>query len=326
MDASPDVSKELETEPALRAATAEFEREPSRRSIPAGVKPPRRARRHLAAALMIAAAGGLAAAGAQWLQYSLSHETTDDAYVAGNAHPVSSRVTGTVLEVLVDDNQRVNSGGLLVKLDPRDYEAELATAQAELAQAKALARKAALDRQRSEMLRNGKVIAPQDYDKAKADDEISSGLVQATQSKVALAELQLSYTQITAPATGRIGHKSVETGQRVEPGQPLMAIVEENVWIVANFKETQLAKLHEQQPVEIVIDTLKGRKFTGHIESFSPASGAEFALLPPDNATGNFTKIVQRVPVKIVFDPASIRGCENKIVPGLSAVVSVITR
>jgi membrane fusion protein (multidrug efflux system) len=132
------------------------------------------------------------------------------------------------------------------------------------------------------------------------------------------AQLQLSYTHIVAPVHGRVGKKNVESGQRIQPGQALMAVVEPDVWVLANLKETQLAKVKIGQKVTIEIDAVPDKDFIGHVDSFQPGSGATFALLPPDNATGNFTKIVQRIPVKIVFDPDSIRGYENRVVPGLS--------
>ena len=137
------------------------------------------------------------------------------------------------------------------------------------------------------------------------------------------AQLQLSYTNITAPNSGRVGRKTVEEGQRVQPGQPLMAIVDNQYWVVANFKETQLEKMQPGESVEVKLDAFPHHTFTGRVDSISPASGAQFALLPPDNATGNFTKIVQRVPVKIVLDSQSIKGYESRIVPGMSAEVSV---
>jgi membrane fusion protein (multidrug efflux system) len=140
------------------------------------------------------------------------------------------------------------------------------------------------------------------------------------------AKLQLSYTIIKAPVSGRIGRKSVEAGQRIQIGQPLMAVVEDHPWVVANFKETQLAKMRAGQHVEVEIDTFPNHKFYGHLDSLAPGSGNEFALLPPDNATGNFTKIVQRIPVKVVLDDDSVRGYENMLSPGMSTVVTVTTR
>ena len=145
-------------------------------------------------------------------------------------------------------------------------------------------------------------------------------------ASLADAQLQLSYTIIRAPVSGRIGRKSVEAGQRVQIGQPLMAIVEDHPWIVANFKETQLGKMHAGQRVEVEIDTFPKHKFYGRVDSLAPGSGNEFALLPPDNATGNFTKIVQRIPVKVVLEGDSVRGYENLLSPGMSSVVTVTTR
>src|SRR5262249_1545723 len=135
--------------------------------------------------------------------------------------------------------------------------------------------------------------------------------------------LQLSYNTITAPVAGRTSKRSAEVGAYVQPGQTLIAIVEPEVWIEANFKETQLAKMHAGQRAEITIDALPAHEFTGTVESVSPASGAQFAMLPPDNATGNFTKVVQRVPVRVHLDPESIRGFEDRLRAGLSAVVAV---
>jgi membrane fusion protein (multidrug efflux system) len=140
------------------------------------------------------------------------------------------------------------------------------------------------------------------------------------------ASLELSYTIIKAPVSGRIGRKSVEAGQRVQVGQPMMAIIEDRPWVVANFKETQLNKMRAGQPVDVEIDTFPKHKFHGRVDSLAPGSGNEFALLPPDNATGNFTKIVQRIPVKIVLDQESTRGYENLISPGMSSVVTVATK
>jgi membrane fusion protein, multidrug efflux system len=153
---------------------------------------------------------------------------------------------------------------------------------------------------------------------------------QAAVSKAAAAmkdaQLQLSYTMIKAPASGRVGRKSVEVGQRLQVGQPLMAIVEDSPWVVANFKETQLEKIRPKQAVDLEIDTFPNQVFRGRVDSIAPGSGNQFALLPPDNATGNFTKIVQRIPVKIIFDPDSIKGYENLLAPGMSTVVTVTIR
>ena len=138
------------------------------------------------------------------------------------------------------------------------------------------------------------------------------------------AELNLSYTQITAPVEGTVGARSLRVGQYVQAGTQLMAVVPlDQVYVVANFKETQLTHVRNGQPVELRVDSFHGTRLKGHVDSLSPASGLEFALLPPDNATGNFTKIVQRVPVKIVLDDHRLSGLLR---PGMSAVPTVDTK
>ena len=148
----------------------------------------------------------------------------------------------------------------------------------------------------------------------------------ATQAQLKDAQNQLGYVEVRASADGRIGKRTVEVGQRVQAGQQLAAIVEPDVWIVANFKETQLARVKPGQKVRIKVDAFPGQELTAKVDSFAPASGASFALLPPDNATGNFTKIVQRVPVKLVFEPESLKALgeqASRIVPGLSVQAEV---
>lgn len=166
-----------------------------------------------------------------------------------------------------------------------------------------------------------------------AEREAAAGQVQSAEAAVALAEATLadakhqrSYVSVTAPSDGRIGNKNVEVGNRVQAGQTLMVLVEPAVWIEANFKETQLAGMRIGQRVDVSIDAIPGRTFAGRVASFAPATGAEFALLPADNATGNFTKVVQRVPVRIEFDAGALQGFEDRLSPGLSATVDVDVR
>jgi len=161
---------------------------------------------------------------------------------------------------------------------------------------------------------------------AKAKLEVTSALEKAAMAQLDSAaaavqngELQLAYTTVYAPADGRVAQKKFETGQHVQAGQVGLSLAEPNVWILANYKENQLGRIRPGQSVEIHIDAIPNRKFQGKVDSFQFGTGAVYALLPPDNATGNFTKIVQRVPVKIVFDAVSVRGYEQLIVPGLSA-------
>ncbi len=140
------------------------------------------------------------------------------------------------------------------------------------------------------------------------------------------AQRKLSLTTILAPVDGRVGNRSVEIGDRVEAGQALMAVVEPEVWVIANFKETQLSHMKPGMPADMTVDALSGLKLEGKIDSIAPASGAQFALLPPDNATGNFTKVVQRVPVKIILDPASLQQAGGRLRPGLSVGTEVRVR
>ena len=279
-------------------------------------------------------------------------------------------MTGTVSEVLVEENQVVAAGQLLARLDARDFEVKRQQALAQLAQAHAQVQqaqariaqarsevtreqahttKAQQDLERAKALSQGgnEAISRQEFDAAQAGADAAQAALQAARSalqsaeaatgaaqaqeKVAEAnfkdaELQLSYTDILAPAAGRIGKKNLEKGNRVQSGQALLALVQPDVWVVANFKETQLAPVKPGQRVRLRVDAFPGRSIAGRVESLAPASGAQFALLPPDNATGNFTKIVQRVPVRIAFDSQSASDRDGRLVPGMSAIVEVKVR
>jgi membrane fusion protein, multidrug efflux system len=159
---------------------------------------------------------------------------------------------------------------------------------------------------------------------AVAQQRAAETQVRAADANVAAAELQLSYCTIVAPVTGRIGHRTVDVGNYVNPGQALFAIVQDDMWVTANFKETQLADIRPGQPVDISIDAIPSTKFRGRVDSFQPGSGTEFSVLPAENATGNFVKIVQRLPVKIVFDDDRLKN--YRVSPGLSVEPSVRVR
>ena len=160
-------------------------------------------------------------------------------------------------------------------------------------------------------------------DVVKSQYESTKATIDTAIDAVNQAKLNLAYTKIIAPSSGRVGRKSLEVGQRIQGGEPLMSIVDAQVWVVANYKETQLKRMRPGQPVEIHLDAFPDHVFSGTVDSFSPASGAQFALLPPENATGNFTKIVQRIPVKILMDAKKLSNYQNLLVPGMSTVVSV---
>jgi membrane fusion protein, multidrug efflux system len=287
--------------------------------------------------LLVLLAVGLVAGGLYgWrtIRFYERHAETDDAQVEAHIDPVIPKIAGYVRQVLVDDNQKVTQGDLLLTIDDRDYRSRIATAEGELQNARAAVAVAKsmtesmetnrtknnADLQRYASLREKEEISQQQYDAAKAAADSAVAQVQADQGQVAAAEakvkqmeanldfakLQESYVSVTAPATGVVSRKSVEIGQYVQAGQPLLAIVSEAApWVVANFKETQLKKMRVGQPVDIVVDAYPKYVFHGKVESIAAATGAKFSLLPPDNATGNFTKVVQRVPVKIILDGPS---------------------
>jgi membrane fusion protein (multidrug efflux system) len=227
--------------------------------------------------------------------------------------------------------------------------AQIAQAQAQITREQAQANKAQQDLERATALSRGATgaISKQELDAAQAGADAAQAALLATESartsaaaqaaaaeaqeKIAQAnlqdsELQLSYTEIRAPVPGRIGKKNLEVGNRVQTGQALLALVQPEVWVVGNFKETQLTSVKPGQPVRLRLDAFPGREFSGRVDSLAPASGAQFALLPPDNATGNFTRIVQRVPVKIALASQEAGQCEGRIVPGMSAIAEVKVR
>ncbi len=261
------------------------------------------------------------------------HAETDDAQVDSHIAPVLPKVAGYVTEVLVDDNQKVKVGQVVLRIDDRDLRSKVDTAEADLENAKAavsvarsavvgartMGAKNAADLRRYAVLRQKEEVSSQQYDSAVAASGSANAQVEgavrqvtAAEAKVAqkqadldFAKLQLSYATVLAPATGIVSRKNVEVGQNVQVGQALLAIVAEGeAWVTANFKETQLKKMRVGQAAVLEVDAYPKFEFHGKVDSIAAATGARFALLPPDNATGNFTKVVQRVPVKIVFtDP-----------------------
>ena len=396
-------------------------------------------------ALVVVLGGGLivalAAAGI-WLFYR-DRVSTDDAEVDGHIVPMAAKIPGTVLQVLVNDNQYVKAGDVLVRIDPRDYQVQVdqakaavalaesqahaahvtvpmtremtststlgmsagvATAEAQaqaaklaaeqaatsdlqfarsnLSAAQANSEKAQADLARMRPLVAKAEISQQQFDAYVAAAKVSEAQLKATQDRVqsaeqgaanaraaaaaaqarveqaraeleqskanqrqtevsvaqadsagarvqqaranlAAAELNLSYTTIVAPIDGAVTHKSVEAGQIVQPSQGLMALIPlHDVWVTANFKETQLAKVRAGQEAEVKVD-MYGRTIKGKVDSIAGGTGARMSLLPPENATGNFVKVVQRIPVKIVFDslPPGI-----VLRPGMNVDATIITR
>jgi membrane fusion protein, multidrug efflux system len=327
------------------------------------------------------------------LNDTMTHESTDDAFIAGHIVSIAPRIDGQVSAVHVLDNQMVHSNDLLVEIDPSDYAITVAQKQAaaasqdanfrtvvaayELMRAKvvtagasarkakadadaaaATAQNAQADFDRAQDLLKQKTISQQEFDseqaaniKSQADlksaqenvDEENSKVDESekqlaavfaekdmafsqfneAQTNVESAQLNLSYTKILAPCDGRVTRKQVEAGDYLQTGQQIMSLVPEEVWVVANFKESQLKNMQPGQLATVAIDALGGRKFRAHVDSVQAGSGAAFSLLPPENATGNFVKVVQRVPVKILFDEPL--PADHTIGPGLSVTPSVQT-
>jgi membrane fusion protein (multidrug efflux system) len=329
--------------------------------------------------------------GINYLADVFTHESTDDAFIAGHVISIAPRVGGQVTAVHILDNQMVRSNDLLVELDAADFgatsaqkdasaeaqganyqtvldalelmQAKLATAHASARESQAsaeavesTAKKTQADFSRAEDLRKQNTISAQEFDSAQAaaqqaEANLNSAKqkasadtsrvaeaeaqLNATRSAVAMAlaqshsaqkdadaaRLNLSYTKIFAPCDGRVTRKEVEAGDYLQAGQQILSLVPPEVWVAANFKESQLAKMTPGQPATVEIDALGGKEFRAHVDSVQAGSGAAFSLLPPENASGNFVKVVQRVPVKIIFDEPL--PADKVIGPGLSVAPSV---
>jgi membrane fusion protein, multidrug efflux system len=319
----------------------------------------------------------LVAAGGYWYLVLRFIQTTDDAYVGGNVTVMAPRVSGFVSEILVQDNERVKAGQVLIRLDARDYDAKLAQADAELASARAAVTE--LEAQRTlqtavinqhqaevrasdaELTRSGEdqtryralvkddavsnqlvERADADYQKAQASVAKSGAAVVAAQRQLdvlaaqitdaqarvgtaeanrRLAALNVEYTTIRSPVDGYIGNRTARVGILANAGAPLLTVVPAaDLWVDANFKEDQLKRMHAGDQADVELDAASGT-LHGTVDSLAPATGATFSVLPPENATGNFTKIVQRVPVRIHVKVP--QGMEGVLRPGLSATVTV---
>ena len=343
-------------------------------------------------ALAVASAVLVAGAGAAYIAAPKSAETTDAAYVQADSSVVAPKVRGLVSEVLVAHNQIVKRGDPLVRIDPEEFDAKVASAQADLlnAQASVASAKAALvsldaeqslaaanvraaetsirsadaqntradaDRKRFDNLvatgavarrdadtyRAAAITAQSDADHSRAELDVSRNQAAVTAAKRAtltaalaesnagvaraqaaldLARQDQGHAVIRAPIDGQVGDRQVEAGDYVEPGTRLLSIVPMNaLYVTANFKETQVARMTIGQPATIRVDALPGKAFKGEVDSFAPGSGSQFSLLPFEPGTGNFTKIVQRVPVRIRLDPGQA-GLDH-LRPGLSTTVKV---
>jgi len=264
-------------------------------------------------------------AGYFYNNYRKSHVSTDDAFVDGNIHTIASRVSGNVRAVAVVDNQRVKKGDVLVELDPADYRSKAEAARATLELQKATLRLAESELKRAKALYEQDVSSAERYDKAVSTYEISQAQVKLAEEQLRQAELNLGYTRIIAPSDGFITKKSVQTGNQVKDGQPLMAVVElNNLYIVANYKETELEGIRPGMDVRITVDAYPGVTFKGQVDSIMAGTGVSFSLFPAENATGNYVKVVQRIPVKIVLAPGEDRDHVLRV--GMSVIPTVLIK
>jgi len=258
-----------------------------------------------------------------WVLYNhfSRFESTDDAFIDAHIIPISPKVAGQILAVHVNDNQAVAAGDPLLEIDPRDYDAKLAEERGKLAAAEAEANRAAADARRYEQIFKQDEISQQQLDNALAAAAFARATYQKELGAYQQAELNLSYAKLVAPDAGRVTRKSAEPGAYVQVGQTLMVIVPDHVWVTANFKETQLTYMRAGQKVTIHVDAFPGRRFEGHVDSIQSGTGERFSVLPPENATGNYVKVVQRIPVKITIDTPPDPA--YPMAPGMSVVPSV---
>jgi membrane fusion protein (multidrug efflux system) len=329
---------------------------------------------------VIVALGFVAVATLRWDGWvgNAATQTTNDAYVRAEISNLATRVAGQVLQVTVKDFQHVKAGELLVQIDPADYEAQVAQAEATVegaqatldnlgnqielqyatiaqAQASQVAAAAADVEARQEQERQQSLSQSESgtrqkleqataaFAKAEADLRASRAVIAAQQhqlevlqgtrkqrsaeiagakAQLAAARLKLGYTRISAPFDGVVSERQVQPGDYVNIGSNLINVVPlPHVYVIANYKETQLTHVMPGQPVEVTVDSFPGEILRGQVERIAPASGSQFALLPPDNATGNFTKVVQRIPVRILFDDN--QKLLERLRPGMSVVTHI---
>jgi membrane fusion protein (multidrug efflux system) len=247
-------------------------------------------------------------------------ESTDDSFIAARQFAIQPKVSGYITAVPVTDNQHVASSDVIARIDERDYRVALDQANAQLAHDQAVLEQAKTNLARFQYLVQRQAVAQQQLDDQNYLVEQDQATVSLDRAKVDAAQLNLSYTTVTAAQAGRVVSLSAAVGQFAQAGTTLTMFVPDEIWVTANFKETQLDAMRQGQPVTLTIDAYPERSIRGHVASVQSGSGPAFSLLPPENATGNWVKIVQRVPVKIVMDdpPADVA-----LGPGMSVETTV---
>ncbi len=227
-------------------------------------------------------------------------ESTDDAAIEAHVIPVSSRISGYISKLNIKDNQAIKKGDVLVEIDPLDYQLRLDAQRALVASADVLAKNASINAKRQQAIGEA-AGSRREIDNAIANEQSAIAVLNNAKSQLAIAEKDFADTKITAPDDGVITMRTAEAGAYITPGKELFSIVTPPRWVVANFKEVQITRMRSGQKVDIHIDAYPDLKLKGVVDSIMNGTGGRFSAFPPENATGNFVKIVQRVPVKILF-------------------------
>jgi membrane fusion protein (multidrug efflux system) len=267
--------------------------------------------------------------------------STDDAFIDGDHVSLGSKMLGRITSLAVDEGDRVSKGQLLVQLDDSDLQAQKTQAEANLdlarqsvALSKVNLQKAQDDYSRGTNQFKGQIITQENYDHitkaldmARAQYGIELARVKTADAQLGVIQTQIQNTHIAAPFSGVVAKKWALVGDVVQPSQPILTINDNtNIWITANFEETKLASIHPGDPVQISVDAYGDANFEGEVTLIGASAAAEFSLIPPNNASGNFTKVTQRVPVKISIRPASNQqGDPPLLLPGMSVEVKVKT-
>jgi len=288
--------------------------------------------------------GAVLASGAAYAGYEVylgsRYESTDDAYTAADTAIVTSQIDGLVVDVRVVDSQAVRRGDVLVTIDPTDANLALTQAEADLARAKAQqaaaladAERAGIDLKRRLPLAGSGSISGDELTHVKNGSTMATSALQAARATVALAEarverarLDLERTVIRAPIDGVVARREVQLGQRIQPSLPLLSVVPVNeIYVNANFKEIQLKDVHVGQSVRLVSDLYGDHVvFHGHVEGFNGGTGSAFALIPAQNATGNWIKVVQRLPIRVRLEPSELQAHPLRV--GLSMTTKIDVR
>ena len=309
-------------------------------------RPPRK-RIGSIALIVLLAAGALGAVLTAWNlpPFTANVEKTDNAYVRGLTMNVAPQVSGYVVAVEVRDYEQVRRGQVLAHIDDRIYKARVAAARANLsAQVAALANaRAQLLRAKADMARVDDLVSDGSVSMRERDQTLAAlrqaeaqarqanggqgsfeAQVDAARAQLELAQIDLEHTTIVSAADGQVSEIGVRVGQYVTNGTLLMSLVPADRWVIANFKEAQVASMTPGQHATFTVDALNDARFTGHVERLAPAAGSEFAVLKPDNATGNFVKVPQRIGVRIAIDPG--QPLVARLAPGMSVEAIVDTK